>query len=492
MTTPPAGRILVVDDDPSVLALLEQYLKRSGYSPVTAASGTEALDRARSEEPDLILLDIMLPDISGHDVCERLRNDRQVRQIPIVMMTAHGDRETVVRCLENGADDFIRKPIDLAELRARLRAQGRSLEFRRFYRDFFESFPGALMVVRPDGTVVSGNLAATELLGAGMDTILDQPVVKAVAEEYREVLQQALLMAPESATPVIIPEICFKTQGSGLRSCELQVQPFAKDSTRLVVTAIDRTHRRYLESELYKTRDVLDSIIQSSVDGIIAVNRKGTIVLFNDGAASITGYRPEDVIGRMHISDLYVEDGGRDVMKKLRTPGFGGVGKLETSAYVIVAKDGTQVPVNLSASLLHDSNGQEIGSVGIFQDLRERIRIEQELTAIREKLIESERERAVSELAGAASHELNQPLTAVAGNLQLILGRKDLAPDLRAVLEKLSAETDRMTAVVKQIGRSTRFQTKKYLNNTRIVDLKRQNLPDDPDGPPGSGEAADE
>lgn len=466
-------RVLVVDDDPSVLALLEQYLRRSGYSPLTAINGSEALAKVRDEEPDLILLDIMLPDISGHEVCARIRAERSIRQIPIVMMTAHGDREILVRCLENGADDFIRKPIDLSELKARLRAQARSLEFRQFHRDFFESFPAPLFILKADGTIEGSNHAASELLGLTGDSTNGHLLVSFVAADERDVFDRALRLAPESSAPVVIPEIRFQTGTSGARSCELEIQSLARNTRRFLVTAVDRTHRRYLESELYKTRDFLESIVQSSVDGIIAVNRKGTIVVFNEGAQRVTGYRVEDVVGRMHIAELYTEGGERDVMRKLRSPDFGGIGKLETSSYFIVGKNGEQIPVNLSASLLHDASGQEVGSVGIFQDLRERIRIEQELSGAREKLMESEKTRAMLATAGTIAHELNQPLTAITGFTLMLKERGNLDQISRNLLEKIANEAERMADTIKKITKMTKFETKQYLNNTQIVDLER-------------------
>ncbi len=486
MNSPPSQlRVLIVDDDPSVLALLEQYLKRSGYLPLTAVSGLEAIEKIQGDpQPDLLLLDIMLPDISGYEVCTRVRSGRNIRQIPIVMMTAHGDRETLVRCLDNGADDFVRKPIDLSELRARLRAQGRSLEFRRFYRDFFESFPGPLFIVRSDGRIDSANHAAAEMLGLAPEDLPGKAMTETVEESHRKGLLEALSLAPESRAPVILPEICFVSPAAGMRSCEIQIQSIAFENNRLLLSATDRTHRRYLETELYKTRDFLESIIRSSVDGIIAVNRKGTIVVFNEGAEKISGYRAEDVIGRMHISKLYSDGGERDVMQKLRSAEFGGSGKLETSSYFIIGSQGEEIPVNLSASLLQDSSGQAIGSVGIFQDLRDRIRIEQELTLARERLMESEREQAMLELAGAAAHELNQPLTAIGGFAHLLLERPGLDPQTRQIVEKMAAETDRMAKTVKQIARSARFETKKYLNGTRIVDLSRSGTGD---GEPDNG-----
>jgi two-component system alkaline phosphatase synthesis response regulator PhoP len=113
-------RILIVDDEPEMVRGLTDNLRFEGYDTVTASDGAEALDRAASEAPDLILLDVMMPRMSGWDVCRELR--RRGIDVPIVMLTARGEETDRVRGLELGADDYISKPFSLRELLARVRA----------------------------------------------------------------------------------------------------------------------------------------------------------------------------------------------------------------------------------------------------------------------------------------------------------------------------------------------------------------------------------
>jgi adenylate cyclase len=123
------ARVLVVDDSPHNIRLLDAILSPRGYAVLPASSGAEALSKARSEEPDLVLLDVVMPEIDGYEVCRRLREDRATRLLPVIMITASGDHEKV-NALEAGADDFIQKPIDQAELLARVRSLLRIKQFQ--------------------------------------------------------------------------------------------------------------------------------------------------------------------------------------------------------------------------------------------------------------------------------------------------------------------------------------------------------------------------
>jgi DNA-binding response OmpR family regulator len=115
------NRILVVEDDPAVAHSLKAGLERDGYAVTWIANGSLAIAHARDQQPDLILLDIRLPDLSGFDVCRELRR-LGLRQ-PIVMLTVRGDDADKVLGLEVGADDYVTKPYNLHELQARIRAQ---------------------------------------------------------------------------------------------------------------------------------------------------------------------------------------------------------------------------------------------------------------------------------------------------------------------------------------------------------------------------------
>lgn len=116
-------RILVVDDEPQNLELLSAYLEKAGYNNIiTASDGIEALKHVDGSPPDLILLDIMMPKMNGFEVCKRLKDDSRTRLIPIVIITALRDVEDKIRALDLGADEFLSKPFNRAELMARVRA----------------------------------------------------------------------------------------------------------------------------------------------------------------------------------------------------------------------------------------------------------------------------------------------------------------------------------------------------------------------------------
>ncbi|MGM0560501.1 MAG: phosphate regulon transcriptional regulator PhoB [Pseudomonadota bacterium] len=114
--------ILIVEDEAALVTLLRYNLEREGYDLLEARDGEEALTVAQEEKPDLILLDWMLPLMSGLQVCRQLRRDRETREIPIILLTARGEETDKVRGLESGADDYITKPFSPAELTARVRA----------------------------------------------------------------------------------------------------------------------------------------------------------------------------------------------------------------------------------------------------------------------------------------------------------------------------------------------------------------------------------
>jgi two-component system phosphate regulon response regulator PhoB len=114
--------VLVAEDEGALVTLLRYNLEREGYRVVEATDGEEALLLAAEEKPDLVLLDWMLPQLSGIEVCRRLRAKPETRNVPIIMLTARGEEADRIRGLNTGADDYITKPFSMTELLARLRA----------------------------------------------------------------------------------------------------------------------------------------------------------------------------------------------------------------------------------------------------------------------------------------------------------------------------------------------------------------------------------
>jgi two-component system, sensor histidine kinase and response regulator len=119
-TAPPT--LLIVDDEPSARQLLNAYLSRRGFQIIEAGTGEQALDAMRGERiPDLVLLDVMMPYVDGLEVLQNIRGRFQPAELPVILLTARGDKDDIVRGLELGANDYITKPVEVAELAARVR-----------------------------------------------------------------------------------------------------------------------------------------------------------------------------------------------------------------------------------------------------------------------------------------------------------------------------------------------------------------------------------
>ena len=132
-------KILLADDDPIIIKLLGMVLKKNGYDFAVATNGMEAMEKTKSYGPDLILLDVMMPQIDGFEVCRRLKEDPATKHIPIIIITALADREPRVRGLSAGANDFLAKPIDRVELMVRAKNLLKIKEIEDLLRNYNET-----------------------------------------------------------------------------------------------------------------------------------------------------------------------------------------------------------------------------------------------------------------------------------------------------------------------------------------------------------------
>jgi len=162
--------ILVVDDQPQNIELLEAYLVPQGYEIVKAASGEEALEKLSGNQIDLILLDIMMPKMSGIEVLKNLRADGKTKAIPVVMVTVLKETEDKVKALEAGCDDFISKPVDKVELLARVKSilkisyYRRQLEEEEKFKAVVDKVSDGIAICSPDYLIKDCNAAILKYL----------------------------------------------------------------------------------------------------------------------------------------------------------------------------------------------------------------------------------------------------------------------------------------------------------------------------------------
>ena len=159
----PVKKILIVDDEKDIVDLVAYNLEREGFAVVRAFDGQAAWDKVRSEKPDLVILDLMLPGMSGLEICKRIRGDAMTRNLPVIMLTARTDPVDIVLGLELGADDYVTKPFGVRELVARVRAVLRRQERERSAADSSGSFTFRGLHIDFDSCTVTVNGKKVEL-----------------------------------------------------------------------------------------------------------------------------------------------------------------------------------------------------------------------------------------------------------------------------------------------------------------------------------------
>src|SRR6185312_13349033 len=275
------------------------------------------------------------------------------------------------------------------------------------YRAFIDSASDGIVVVDGAGVVLYLNRAAEEVTGYARDGLAGKPIVQIVPEPFRATLERQIGRAI-AGEPIDNFDLELVTTSGDRITVSVASIGILSEHNTAIFSFRDVTLARELDRELRRTSEFLNRILNSTVDGIIAANMRGTVLLFNQGAERICGYKASDVIGRMSVRKLYPPGVAHEVMRLIRSAEHGGGGRLEPVRRELQSAAGERVPVSISAALVLDDNGRAIATVGVFSDLRERIRMEERLATAQEKLAISQKQAVAVELAGAAAHELNQ------------------------------------------------------------------------------------
>lgn len=186
-------RVLVVDDEPAIVDLMELYLK-TDYEIVRAYNGKEALEKARSEKPSVIILDVMMPDMNGYEVCKVLKTSVETQFIPIIMVTALSGKDEKIKGLESGADEFLSKPVNRLELVTRVKSltrikhlQDRILAERNYAYQCIDVAGVLMLVVDREQKINLINRTGNEVLGYDEFELIGQNMFDVlVLQEERE------------------------------------------------------------------------------------------------------------------------------------------------------------------------------------------------------------------------------------------------------------------------------------------------------------------
>jgi len=345
--------ILVVDDQLPNIELLEAYLVSQGYEIVQAVSGEEALDKLVHNQIDLILLDILMPKMSGLEVLEKLRANEKTRAIPVVMVTALKDTEDKVKALEAGCDDFIFKPFDKVELLVRIKSLLR-IKFlydevdaaREYFENIINTVREPMLALDQDLRVVKVSRSFYEFFKVKPEETVGQLIYDLGNKQWdipklRELLETIL---PQKTTfDNYEVEHDFAVIGRRIMLLNARQIERVLGKERIILLAIeDITERKQQEENKYKT------IIHTSIDGFWLADLQGNIIEVNDSYCKMVGYSCEELL-KMKISDIDVNEKPEDIQAHIRKLKENGSDCFETRHK---CKEGSIIDVVISASYL--------------------------------------------------------------------------------------------------------------------------------------------
>jgi two-component system cell cycle response regulator len=324
------GTILLVDDNPQILSILADLLRPLGHRVLCAANGPTALELAADEPPDLILLDVMMPGVDGFTVCRQIRAHPLLAQVPVILVTALDDRESRVHGFEAGADEFVTKPFDYVELRARVSTILRLNRYRKLLahehqvaaeRARFvwavERSDDGILVLGPDDQARYANPRARDLLGLRAAGDLAAPFLELAAAHYTLTPPEAWVDWPAVPFTDDVPRflVAPERHNSAERWVRVDLLPPNNGDDARVLRLRDVTEQITSQREMWTFHAMLGHKLRTPLVGIL-----GGLNILSGGA----GTMDRDSISR--IADVSLASARRlraeieDILHYLRPP----------------------------------------------------------------------------------------------------------------------------------------------------------------------------
>jgi PAS domain S-box-containing protein len=383
MSEPRSHTILNVDDNEPGRYAKTRILQRAGYHVLQAATGAQALEIVKDLRPELVLLDVKLPDINGFDVCRRIKNNRSSAQTMVLQVSASrvtpADR---IQGLEIGADAYLTEPIEpeelLATTRALLRLYDRERDNRRLlvelaeseaqFRASFEVTSAGMCQADPfTGRFLRVNARLCEMLGYAEDELVGRVFSDFLHPEEREQNFADFLRLARGEITDYRAEKRYICKNGEVLWADVTVN-LVHDANgaplRTLAVVLDITRRKQAEQE----RSRLAAIVDSSEDAIIGVDLNGIITSWNRGAEKLYGYSAAEIVGQT-ISIVIPADNDNELGMLQRVAEGGAIEHYDT---VRRRKDGTYVNVSLTISPIRNEQGKIIGASKIARDITER------------------------------------------------------------------------------------------------------------------------
>jgi len=371
------------------------------------------------------------------------------------VLTANGNPKeaevciTIARPEERGMNTYIY----LRDITERKRFERDLKASEEKYRTLFERVRHGLFISSKEGKFLDCNQAILDMLGyEDKEEFLEIDIARDLYVNPKDRRRFQKFIDKEGFVKDF--EVDFKKKSGETITILLTAHALKDPNGELIGYEglnIDISPRKRMEKDLREANEFLANLIESSVDSIIVTDMKGDILIFNMGAERVLGYQSEEVVGKMNIREIYAPGVAQEVMEKMRSHDYGGVGKLISFRIVHRNKWGEWVDGDLSASLIYDDQGHEIGSIGVFKDLRERLKMEEKLRETQQQLMQSEKLAAMGRLTSQIAHEVNNPIYGIMNTLELLKTEIPSGSKRRKILEMSLSETQRLSDILRNM-----------------------------------------
>lgn len=376
-------KVLIVDDERDQVELLCLQLEDE-YLPIPAYTGKEAIELVKAELPDLILLDLMLPESDGYEVCSLLKNDPKYKFIPIIIISGFFEKPNKVKATQCGADDFIHKPIDRFELKTRIKSLIRIKknyealqESENRYRQLFNNSPAVTLLVDPlNYCIVDANDPACVYYGYTYEDLTAKKITDIDTfppEKNKEIARQIFSEKRGHFYS------CHKLASGEIKHVEVYINTIEIRGEEILFTNVyDITASKKAERELAESKEKFKQVVELSIDGIIIGAESGQIVDCNGAACRIFGYSKEEML-KLSVADLLNGDFTKTI------PGIiSGKETTEDKAVEVInkKKDGTLFPAEVATKIFKLGNENRL--IVYVRDITERKKAEEALRASEE------------------------------------------------------------------------------------------------------------
>jgi two-component system, cell cycle sensor histidine kinase and response regulator CckA len=445
--------ILNVDDNASGRYATTRMLEHAGYDVIEAATGGEALEKVRAAVPDLVLLDVNLPDIDGFDVCRRIKETPSSMFIPVLHLSAaYTNSAAKVKGLDTGADGYLTQPVEpivlVATINSLLRLKKaeearRESEYR--LQAILDQTPALVYVLDMEGRFTMVNRQLARILGQPQDAILGKTryafLPKETADQHRANDMEIAL----TAKAAIVEEINYEPDG---QHTYLSVKSPLLDKTGATIAicgmSTDITDRKKVEAE----RERLMAAIEQAAEIVVVTDPAGTIEYVNPAFERVTGYSHNEVLTqnpRILKSDKQDAAFYRDLWATISS------GSTWRGRIVNKHKNGMLYTEDATISPVRDASGRIVNYVAVKRDITHDLELE-------EQVRQSQKMDAIGHLAGGVAHDFNNILQAMIGYGDLLLDRLPKNEDLYEFASEIARGAERAAALTRQLLMFSRRQ----------------------------------